>query len=188
VSDTKTDVISDEKPDEAVEDASKTTEEVAPEGDSTEESTEGDEGDEPEDKPEDKDSELPEWARNELASVRQEAGKYRQALRDAKAQLEGAKTPEEFAAATTELTNKVADLESQLLRQTIGNTHKLPQALIGRLQGSTPEEIEADAKELQKLVKVKAEPDRLRGGVDPTEDDDSFDPVAAARKARASRY
>jgi hypothetical protein len=188
VSDTKTEVTPDEKPDEAVEDASKTAE-GAPEGASTEESTEGSD---PADKAEvegaeDKDSELPEWARNELASVRQEAGRYRQLARDVKAQFEGAKTPEEFEAATADLTSKVTELEQQLLRQTIGNTHKLPQSLIGRLQGSTPEEIEADAKELQKLVKVKADPERLSGGLDPSEDD-SFDPVAAARKARASRH
>lgn len=188
MSDTKTDVIPDEKPDEAAstEQVASTTE-GAPEGASTEESTEGDEGEKPEEKPEDKDSELPEWARNELTSVRQEAGKYRQQLRDAKAALENAKTPEEFEAATTELTNKVAVLEQELLRTRIGTTHKLPAALIARLQGSTPEEIEADAKELQKLVKVKAEPERLGGGLDPSEDE-SFDPVAAARKARASRY
>lgn len=187
MSDTKTDVIPDEKPDEAASTEGASTTEGAPEGASTEESTEGAEGQEPEVKPEDKDSELPEWARNELTSVRQEAGKYRQQLRDAKAALESAKTPEEFAAATTELTNKVTELEQELLRTRIGTTHKLPQALIARLQGSTPEEIEADAKELQKLVKVKSDPERLSGGLDPTEDE-SFDPVAAARKARAKRY
>ncbi len=58
---------------------------------------------------------------------------------------------------TTE--QRIADLEAQLaqskleaLRATVANRHNLPPALAGRLRGSTETELEADAKELSKLV------------------------------------
>lgn len=180
----------DEKPTEEVEVKPDTDEtpnpEGAPEG---AEGGEGEEGDKPADadKDEDKDSELPEWAQSELSRARREAANYRTSLREAQAALEGAKTPEEFEAATTKLTDRIAELELEVLTAKVARDHNLPTELASRLKGNTEEELAADAKNLQKFAPTKRQPERLGGGLDP-QDDDNFDPVAAARKARASRY
>lgn len=175
-----------EQPTEAAVETTETTE-VVEENPSTEEAgqepTEAEQGDQ-----ESKDSELPEWARNELTNVRQEAGKYRQMAREAKAALEAAKTPEEVEKVTADLTSKVAELEHEILRRDVATDVGLPKALAARLNGSTKEELEADAKSLLALVSTPQEPERLGGGLDPSDTSDDFDPVAAARKARRNRY
>lgn len=154
---------------------------------STEESTEGTEedgadgteGEKPEPKPED---ELPEWAKKELTKVRGEAANYRVQLREAQEQLGKAKTPEEYEAATQQMGEKIAELEHTILRNTVAAKYELPAELAGRLQGKTEAELEADAKSLQQFM-VPAAPERLSGGLDPNDDDDSeMDPGALARK------
>ncbi|MGL5825553.1 MAG: hypothetical protein ACRCYU_12195 [Nocardioides sp.] len=135
-----------------------------------------------------KDNELPEWARGELSSVRGEAAKYRTALREAQQKLEAAKTPEEFESATKGLTGRVAELEREILVRDIAASHGIPPALATRLHGASKEELEKDAKELQKLVAVQREPESLGGGLDPSSETEEFDPEAVVRNLRANRY
>ena len=134
-----------------------------------------------------KDADLPDWARAELTRVRNEAAKARVSLREAMTKFEGAKTPEEFAAAVAEVTAENTRLSQDLARTTVGTKHSLPQELIDVLKGDTPAELEAHAKLLSKFV-TGDEPGSLSGGLDPSGEDGSFDPVAEARKARSRRY
>ncbi|WNV90304.1 hypothetical protein [Umezawaea sp. Da 62-37] len=129
---------------------------------------------------------LPEWARKELTKVRGEAGRYRTQLRDAQAALEAAKTPEEFAAATTSLTEKVGLLEEQLLREQVARKYELPDELAELLKGKTASELEAVAKTLQKYAPA-TESVVLGGGLTPDDGDDGeMDPRKLARRTRRS--
>jgi hypothetical protein len=134
-----------------------------------------------------KDAELPEWARNELTRVRNEAAQSRISLRDTVAKFEGAKTPKEFEAAVKEYKAENTRLAQDLARNKVGTKYKLPAELIAVLTGDTPEALDAHGKILSKFVGAKA-PGELRGGLDPNGDDGAFDPVAEAHKARANRY
>ncbi|RPF45736.1 hypothetical protein EDD96_2300 [Streptomyces sp. Ag109_G2-6] len=128
--------------------------------------------------------ELPDWARKELAKVRNEAAGYRTRLRDAETKLSGAKSPEEFEAALADVKAKNAELERSLLVSTVARKFDLPEALAGRLRGETPEELEADAKALQALV-TPAAPPSLGGGLNPSDEDDGeMDPRKLARRTR----
>ncbi|MFF7254797.1 hypothetical protein [Streptomyces microflavus] len=129
--------------------------------------------------------ELPDWARKELAKVRGEAAGYRTRLRDAETKLSGAKSPEEFEAALTEVKQKNAELERSLVVSSVARRFDLPEELAERLRGATPEELEADAKSLQSLLAPKAPP-ALGGGLDPSEGDDDgeMDPRKLARRTR----
>lgn len=143
----------------------------------------------PEESAEDtKEQELPEWARKELERVRKEAADRRVANRDLQKALEGAKTPEEVEALTKEYTDKIGVLEKTILVNSVATKYDLPEALAARLKGDTAEELEADAKLLAQFA-VTEEPDVLRGGLNPSASDgETFDPVAASRKARTRRY
>lgn len=160
------------------------------------ETVEGQEGSTPEsapegapEKPEDNSAELPEWARNELSRVRSEAASYRTKLREHQEKYKDAKTPEEYEAATRELAETVSSLERQILVNSVAQAHKLPADLAALLKGADEAELTAHAKTLSKYAPVEeVPPTDLRGGLDPNDSDESFDPVAAARKARARRY
>ncbi|AFU61990.1 putative scaffold protein [Streptomyces phage phiHau3] len=129
----------------------------------------------------------PEVLRKELTDARAEAANYRVRLRETEAKFANAKTPEEFEAAVNELKAQNEALERQILLNNVAAKFELPPALAKRLTGSTPEELEADAKELQKLVAPPA-PETLGGGLTPSDGDTDFDPVRAARAARKRRF
>ncbi|MEU7400077.1 hypothetical protein [Streptomyces sp. NPDC044948] len=144
----------------------------------------------PEEKSEEKSAEesVPaEVLRQKLTEANAEAANYRVKLREVEARFAGAKTPEEFEAAVAELKSQNEALERQILLNTVAAKYELPEALAKRLTGATPEELEADAKELQKLVAAPA-PESLGGGLTPSDGDEDFDPVKAARAARQRRY
>ncbi|MFF3793775.1 hypothetical protein ACFYXW_27645 [Streptomyces sp. NPDC001981] len=152
------------------------TVETPPEGEQTTESTE--------EKPTE---EVPaDVLRKKLTDANAEAANYRTKLRETEAKLSSAKTVEEFEAATAELKGQVEALERQILLNSVAAKYELPTALAKRLTGTTEAELEADAKELQKLV-APAAPESLGGGLDP-DDGDDFDPVKAARAARKRSY
>jgi hypothetical protein len=134
-------------------------------------------------KPED---ELPEWARKALTDVRAEAANYRTKLREAEKRVSEAKSPEDHEAALKELRESNAKLERDILVRDVAGKHSLPASLAARLQGSTPEELEADAKELAKLLAPPAPPAGTpRGGLDPSDNDDGeMDPRKLARMTR----
>ena len=136
---------------------------------------------------EERDGELPDWARKRLTRANAEAANYRTKLRDAEARLGQARTVEDFEAATKDLRETNERLERQLLVSDVARKHGLPDDLAARLQGSTKEELEADAKALQKYA-APAPPASLSGGLDPNDNSDTFDPVKAARAARTTRY
>jgi exonuclease VII small subunit len=124
--------------------------------------------------------------RKKLTDANAEAANYRTKLRETEAKLSSAKTVEEFEAATAELKGQIEALERSILLNNVAQKYELPEALAKRLTGTTPEELEADAKELQKLV-APAAPESLGGGLTPEDDSDDFDPVKAAQEARRSR-
>ncbi|MFJ6183760.1 hypothetical protein [Streptomyces sp. NPDC092295] len=158
------------------------TAETPPEGTSSEggQSTEAPAG-----KPQEE-SVPPEVLRKKLTDANAEAANYRTKLRETEAKLSSAKSVEEFEAATADLRGQIEALERQLLVGNVAAKFELPPALAKRLTGATEAELEADAKELQKLVAPTA-PESLSGGLSPDSGED-FDPVKAARQARKSRY
>jgi hypothetical protein len=130
--------------------------------------------------------ELPDWARKRLTKANAEAANYRTRLREAEQKLTGAKTVEEFEAAVADVKAANERLESELLRERVARKFDLPDDLAGRLRGATAEELEADATALQKYA-TPSPPASLSGGLDPSDGDAVFDPVAEARKARSAR-
>jgi hypothetical protein len=173
-------------PDEQAPEGQPAEEQTAPEGAEQEQTPEAEKP--AEEAPESKDAELPDWARSELSRVRSEAASYRTKLREAEAKLEGAKTPEEFEAAVTELKNTNATLERSLTVTKVAAKHQLPSELAELLKGDTEEELAAHAKVLAKFAPAtEIDPDDLSGGLTPGGSDAAFDPVAAARKARQRR-
>lgn len=122
-------------------------------------------------------------ARAELTRVRQEAAKYRTRLRDAEAKLSTAKSPEDVEVALTELREQNAALELSVTRSEVARKFNLPEDLASALQGGDRDALEAHAKVLAKYAPA-SESGEPRGGLDPTGDDEPFDPVKAARAAR----
>lgn len=129
---------------------------------------------------------LPEWAQKQIKDLRQEAADRRTKAKEAEEKLAKAKTPEEFETAVNELRTANLGLEKAL----VASQHNLPEALAARLQGTTREELEADATALQALVNITPPPtaDNLSGGLDPNSDDDGeSNPLALAKRANRNR-
>lgn len=134
---------------------------------------------------------LPQWAQDLISQVRGEAANYRTQLRESQNALEKAKTPEDIEKATTELREANARLERDLLIERVAAKHGLPEDLKARLKGDTEKDLEADAANLSKFVpkvEERIDPENLSGGLNPNDSSDTFDPVAEAKKARATRY
>jgi len=119
-----------------------------------------------------------------VTQLRNEAASWRTQLREAQEKAANAKTPEEFEAATKESAEKIAALEQQLVVRDIAAEFELPAELASVLKGSTPEELKAHAKVLQKFAPA-ASPASLGGGLDPSDEDDGeMDPRKLARRTR----
>lgn len=73
---------------------------------------------------------------------------------------EYSKLLEQERARAAELESQLKQRERALLADRIGRRHNLPEPLIDRLRGETESELEADAKELAKLLPAPAEPPR----------------------------
>jgi hypothetical protein len=151
-----------------------------------EENTEGNESEENE-----AGDELPDWAREKLTKANSEAANYRTKLREAEEKLKNVKTLEEvdtllaeFQAQREAEDAEKAKVQHELLIENIALKYKLPAKLAKRLQGSTREEIEADAKELASDFAEEAEPEHLEGGLTPRvrDEDADSDPRELARK------
>ena len=129
------------------------------------------------------------WLTKELERTRRESANYRTQLREAQEALGKTKTPEEFEAALKEFGDKTAAIEASLTRERVARTQQVPAELFEFLVGNTEEELTASAKKLVTLFGSAAEvdPNRLGGGLTPA-DDDKFDPVAVAKKARGARF
>ncbi|AFV51330.1 head scaffolding protein [Streptomyces phage phiCAM] len=160
--------VTEQKPDEAATQTPSTpSTEAKPEGEAP--------------KPED---ELPEWARKELTKVRGEAANYRTKLREAETSLQNAKTPEEFESARTELSQRIAELEREVVVSKVARKYELPDELVPLLKGDSEEALELVAKTLSKYAVTPA-PESLGGGLTPSDDnDDEMDPRKLARRTR----
>lgn len=161
----------------------------APEGTEEETSTEGDqpegEGSEESDESDDSENEddLPEWARKSLKKARNEAANSRVKFRELQTKLEGAKTPDEFAQATKELADSNAALELDLAREKALRKHGLTDDDAVFLTATTAADLEKQAEALAGRI-GGGSTDRLRGGLDPTEEEDDTDPGALAKQLR----
>lgn len=137
---------------------------------------------EPDEAPKEDENALPDWARNKLTKANNEAASYRTQLREAQAMLAKAKSPEEFEAAVAEFNERLAETELNAAKATAALKYNLPDTLVARLQGSTPEELEADAKALSELVQTAPKNERLRGGLNPAgnTEPEKYDPKKLA--------
>lgn len=135
----------------------------------------------PEVKDESKDErtdDLPEWVLRERKQLRDEAAEWRVKLRE----TEQAKDAE-----IKELQGKLAQIEFEGLKRAVAEEVGLPASAAGRINGSTKEELEADAKELFKLLAVRS-PRKLSGGLTPQDGTtDTTDPRERARRVRRGR-
>jgi hypothetical protein len=139
-------------------------------------------------KKDDDESTLPDWAQKELSRARNEAGKYRTERNDLREKLKDAKTPEDIEAATKEYVSKVEELERELARERVAREFSLPNELAERLRGDTEDELKADAKALQKFARpARGGSDDPKGGLDPSNEPDNFDPKAEAARLRRAR-
>ncbi|MFE6494129.1 hypothetical protein [Streptomyces sp. NPDC057748] len=129
-----------------------------------------------------REDDLPEWARKELKSVRDEAARRRNEAKALKTQLESAKSPEDYAA----IEQRAAGFEADLNRERLARKYDLPDVIAKRIVGATDEEREADAKALAaELTKTTA--GSVSGGLDPTDTADATDPAALAAQVRRRR-
>src|SRR5690606_24292043 len=130
--------------------------------------------------------------KQEIKDLRAEAAKYRKQRRELQDALAKAKSPEEVEKAVAELEAKNQRLELELTRTRVARELSIPDALVGRLQGSTEEELREDASALLAAlgsVNPKAKKGSApSGGLDPEAGgEDAFDYKAWAREQRARR-
>lgn len=140
-----------------------------------------DSGDDGEDEDGDDDS-AGEWDRERAMR------KIRKSNQEAKSQRERAKAAEEKAKRAGDFEKRALDAEARLLRLEVGADVGLPKSLASRLQGSTKEELLADAEELMKLVapsKPSGKPKpNLKGGAKPSEDDGELSAAEIVKRAK----
>lgn len=84
--------------------------------------------------------------------------KIRKLNSEARNLRERAQEAETKAAGADELTEKITAKDSEILRLRVALKHGLPENLVGRLNGSTEEELLADAEELMGLFVAKEPP------------------------------
>lgn len=182
----------DVKPDEdATEETGKVTEEEKSTTDeSTEQSNEDAGGDDEDEDKDERDDDLPDWARTKLTKANGEAARYRTRLRELEAKFQGAKTPEEFEAATKELAEANRATELTLAKERALRKHDLDEADLVLFDDVTdPEKVDAIAKRYAERIGSGSGSTTLRGGLDPTDDDtDTMNPGELAKKYGRRRY
>ena len=186
MSDTKSDVT-----DKSTEEAPEATEEQKPgtESEGTQPEAEaGDESNEPEGDEDEGDETLPEKVRDTIKKANREAEGLRKRLKDLEDKLTGAKTPEEVAAVTTELTQTNEALTLDLARERALRKHGLEEDDLVLLTASSPEDIDKQAERIASRIGGGGT-GSLKGGLDPTdEDDEPTDPGELAKKYGRKRY
>lgn len=114
--------------------------------------------------------------------------KIRKSNQEAKSQRERAKAAEEKAKQAGDFEKRASDAEARLLKYDVAFDMGLPKSLANRLQGSTKEELIADAEELLKLVapsKPSGKPKpNLRGGSKPSEGDGELSAAEIVKRAK----
>lgn len=130
------------------------------------------------------------WVRAELEAVRREAAARRTENKALKEQLAGAKTAEEVQQIVNEYTEKLTEADLRSARISAGRDFGLPNEIANRLEGSTEEEILADAQRLAPLfTKGPRTPAPLTpsGGRDPREGSDEPSPEELYAKTQAGK-
>lgn len=187
--DTKSDVTATES-DEQVQEAAPNDDKPGTESEGTEPegAEDGDESDESDEDGEDEGGdELPKEVKSKIAKLNREAKGLRDRLRDLEEKLTGAKTPEEVAQVTSELTENNARLARELAVEKALRKHGLEEDDAVLLTATTPEEIAAQAERIASRIGGGSGP--LRGGLDPTdEDNEPSDPGELAKKYGRRRY
>ena len=120
--------------------------------------------DEPQDEPQDEQQDDPwadpERARREITKLRREAAKYRTQLREAEPKLtEYQKWLDSQKSEQERLAERLAQVERERDEARLGHArvmaaaaHNIPPELIGRIAGTTPEEIDEAAAELAEVL------------------------------------
>lgn len=91
-------------------------------------------------------TDLPSWAREKLSAANNEAAKYRTERNDYRDQATAALTKvAEVESAKNAAEERASAVEKELLKYRVAVEAGVPGALIPRLQGSTEDEIKADA-------------------------------------------
>jgi hypothetical protein len=116
------------------------------------------------------------WVRKELEDARKEAADKRVAARELSEKLAEAKTPEDVQKLTAAYDEKIAELETKLVRERVARDTKLPDELLEFLTGKTEEEMKAQAAKLTGKKKDDDEDDPVvitqlgpRGGQKPND-------------------
>jgi hypothetical protein len=99
------------------------------------------------------------WVRKELEDARKEAADKRVAARELSEKLAEAKTPEDVQKLTAAYDEKIAELETRLVRERVARDTKLPDELLEFLTGKTEEEMKAQAAKLTGKKKKDDEDD-----------------------------
>lgn len=112
------------------------------------------------------DSGLPDWAQRERKALRDEAARYRTALRSVEAQLEEARKAGQDVAA---MQSTIGELQATLAREKALRLHPIPEALQQFVTATTEEEAIAQAKALAENVTAPARrpTDVAGGGLNP---------------------
>lgn len=130
------------------------------------------------------------WVRSELEQVRREAAQRRTEARELKEKLAGSKSAEDVEQLISDYNEKLAQADLRAAKLDAGREFGLPKELIERLQGSTPEELLADAEKLAPLIsKSPRVPAPLppSGGRNPREGSDDLSPEELYEKTQASK-
>lgn len=152
---------------------------------STEEGGKGD--DKPDEDKGEENDDLDPKARALVTRANSEAAKYRTQLREAQEALGKAKSNEEFETVVKDLNAKIAKLEDDNARARAIAKYELPSELASELDDVPAGSVEKIAKALAKYAAADGGNRGVKGGLNPNEGPDDFDPVAAARKARRRR-
>lgn len=118
--------------------------------------------------------------REEAAAKRTNAQQIAQENETLKTQLKEAKTPEEVQSLISEHEKTVNSLRSQMLREKIANTFKLPEDLAELLKGDDEDALKAHAEKLSQYVpKSQTSPSGTppRGGKNPTAETMDIDDI-----------
>lgn len=91
---------------------------------------------------------LPEWARERLSKANREAASYRTQLRELQEKTKEYKTVEEFNSAMSELSEKIAAKDREL----IAEKYRIDEDMREFIVGTTAEEWEASAKKLSERI------------------------------------
>lgn len=133
-------------------------------------------------------AELPDWAQSEMRRLRTESAARRVRERELTEKLDAAKSPEEFETVVSEMRAENAALKRTATIGELTRTHHLSASAVEMLADVADDKLATFAQKLAGLS-VPAPGTRRdpSGGIVPDDDDEPFDPVATARKARASR-